>query len=254
MLSSLDRSLTILECLAKQKSIGVTEIAERFCIDKSTATRIMQTFAKHDIVVKDEFTQKYRISNGTLQLSHQIFLNNKIIEVARPFLLELAKITKETARLCAISHDCIYILEQVQSQKNTALKSADIPGTRKPLHCSAIGKVMLAYMPAEEAREILQRLDRKQYTENTNCDVEALMEQLKEIRQQGYALNLAEYTDRAYCVAVPVFDDNGEAAYSIGFSGLTDYRQQPEHFIMILAYMKDSAKRLTNAYRSELRK
>ena len=254
MLSSLDRSLMILEYLSKRKSAGVSEIAEMFDVDKSTVTRILQTFAKHDIVAKDEYTQKYRMSNGTLQFSYQIVLNNRIIQIARPLLVKLSNITNETVRLCAISHDCIYILDQVQAKDDSVLRNADIPGTRKPLYCSAIGKVALAYMPENESREILEHLERRYYTENTICDVEQLMEQLREIRIRGYALNTAEYTDRAYCVAVPVFDDKGMANYSIGFSGMTDYRRVPERFEQIITCMKESAQKLTREYREEIKR
>lgn len=170
MVQALDRALSILEYLSKRKSAGVTEVAEHFQIDKSTATRIMQTYAAHDMVVKDDYTQKYHMSNGILQLSYQVFLNNRIMQIARPSLLELVRITKETARLCAISHDYIYILDQVESGKARSLPNADIPGTRKPFHCSAIGKVMMAYMPEDEARDLIGRLELKRYTENTICD------------------------------------------------------------------------------------
>ncbi len=252
MLQSLDRALLVLEYLARRKSAGISKIAEHFGVDKSTATRIMQTFAAHDIVEKDEFTQKYHMSNGTLQLSYQVMLNNRIMQVARPLLVELAQMTDETAKLCAISHDCIYILDQVTGKQGRLTQTADIPGMRKPFHCSAVGKIMMAYMPQDEARELLERLDRKCYTENTICDVEPLMKQLYEIRVRGYAMNLAEYTDRAYCVAVPVFDETGAASYALGFSGMTDYRRHPEHFKRILDCMKNSAQMLTDNYRSEI--
>lgn len=253
MLQSLDRALSILEFLSKRKSVSITEIAEKFKIDKSSATRIMQTFAAHDIVAKDEFTQKYRMSSGTLQLSFQVFLNNRITQISHPVLQELAKITNETARLCAINRDYVYILDQVDFRRSWSPQNADIPGTRKPFHCSAIGKVMMAYMPPEDARELLGRLERKRYNENTICSIDLLMDQLCQIRKQGYALNQAEYADRAYCVAVPVFDESGNASYSIGFSGMVDYRRQPERFEQIVTYMKKAASRLTERYCFEVR-
>ena len=252
MLQSLDRALLVLEYVSRRKSAGISMIAEHFGVDKSTATRIMQTFAAHDLVEKDEYTQKYHMSNGTLQLSYQVMLNNRIMQVARPLLIELAQMTNEAAKLCAISHDCIYILDQVTGKHGHLTQTADIPGMRKPFHCSAVGKIMMAYMPQDEARVLLERLDRKRYTENTICEIEPLMKQLYEIRVQGYAMNLAEYTDRAYCVAVPVFDEEGAASYALGFSGMTDYRKHPEHFRQILNCMKQSAQMLTDNYRNEI--
>ena len=113
---------------------------------------------------------------------------------------------------------------------------------------------MMAYMPEDELSELLSRLDFKQYTENTICDVEQLRKQLKEIRMQGYALNQSEYADRAHCVAVPVFDELGHPSYSIGFSGMIDYLQQPERFHQILTCMQQSAKKLSEKYCYEFHK
>ena len=254
MLQSLDRALKVLEYLSTRKSAGISKIAEHFGVNKSTATRIMQTFAAHDIVEKDEFTQTYHISNGTLQFTYQVILNNRIMQVARPSLMKLSEMTKETAKLCAIGHDCIYVLDQVGDKKGPLAQTADIPGMRKPFHCSAVGKIMMAHMPHDEARYLLERLERKRYTENTICDIDLLTKHLHEVRVQGYALNLAEYSDRAYCVAVPVFDESGAASYAIGFSGMTNYRRHPERFQQILGCMKTSAQMLTNSYRSELTK
>ena len=254
MIHSLDRALTVLEYLAEQKSAGVSEIAERFGFDKSTATRFMQTFTAHDLVVKDSLTQKYRMSNGVLKLSYNVIQNNQMLQIARPHLQELARLTQETARLCAISNGCVYIIDQVCARKeSSSLQKADVPGTRKPFHCSAIGKIMMAYMPEDEARAMLEQLDRKQYTENTICNVNYLMDHLRLARARGYAENQAEYTDRAYCVAVPIFGRNGEVDYCIGFSGMTDFHQRPERFTHIVKCMKNSAQAISDKFNQSVK-
>lgn len=254
MIQSLDRALTVLEYLAKQKSAGVSEIAEHFGFEKSMVTRFMQTFAAHDLVAKDALTLKYRMSNGTLQLSYHVLHDNWIIQIAKPHLMELCKMTKETARLCAISNGCSYIIDQVSMDSRQSYQYADIPGTRKPFHCSAIGKIMMAYMEETQARELLEAMDRKQYTENTICNVDTLMEHLRLAKKRGYAENQAEYSDRAYCVAVPIFDKKKEVNYCIGFSGMTDFHQVPERFDHIIRCMKESAQIISEEYLQALQR
>ena len=246
MMKSLDRALSILEYLSKRKSAGVTEIAAAFSLDKGTVSRILKTFEGHGMVAKSAANAKYHISSGTLQLSHNVVLNNRIMQISRPTLCEMAQLTGATARLCMIDGRHIFIIDQIQSTRSREGSDVDIPGTTKPMYCSAIGKTILAFMPQKQAREWLDSMERVAYTENTIVDREALLAQLAEIRKNGYALNLAEYSDRAYCIAVPVFcDDDDMPKYCLGITGWSDYRENPENFSHILHCMKDASGKIT---------
>jgi len=246
MLQSLDRSLSILEYLSKRKSAGVTEIAAAFSLDKGTVSRILKTFEGHGMVAKNTENGKYHIGSGTLQLSHNVLRNNRIAQISRPTLSEIARLTGATARLCMIDGKQIFIIDQIQASSMRVNADADIPGTTKPMYCSAIGKTILAFMPRQQANEWLDRIDIVAYTENTITDREQLLRQLAEIRAQGYALNLAEYSDRAYCVAVPVFCDDDELPrYCLGITGRGDYRADPENFAHIIRCMKEASEKIT---------
>lgn len=249
MLQSLDRALNMIEYLATQKSVSISELAEKFEVDKSTATRIMQTFAAHDLTKKDPYTQKYSLSNGTLRLSYQVSLNNKITQIAQPYLKRLAEVTKETSRLCGITKQSIYIIDQVNFGNNAFIPNADIPGMSKPLYCSAIGKAALAYLPEDEVREMMKNIEMRRFTENTICSLDVLFAQLEQVRQNGYALNTAEYIDRAFCLAAPVFDEENMPTYAIGISGTTDFRQYPQKFNQITSYIKEACAVVSTEYR-----
>lgn len=251
MVKSLDRSLAILIYISKRKDVSVTEIAKEFDINKGTVSRILKSFEKHGMVAKNTNNPRYHIGSGTLKLSYNVVLNNHIIQIAKHTLEELARMTDTTARLCMIDGKSVFIIDQVCGAKSNTMQKyasdADIPGTDKPLYCSAIGKTMLAFMPARRAREIIDKLEKVAYTENTIVDRDALFVQLAEIREKGYALNLAEFSDRAYCIAVPVPTDEFPT-YSIGISGWTDFRKDGENFKKIIMYMKKASKTIASDY------
>lgn len=253
MIKSLNRSLSILEYLSKQKSAGVTELAEKFELDKGTVSRIMQTFERHGMVAKSVSNAKYHISSGTLQLSYNVIRNNRIIQIARPSLYEVSRMTQATARLCMIDGKQIFIIDQTRTTRNRDLNDIDIPGTTKPMYCSAIGKTILAFLPPKQAVEWLKELEMLPYTENTLTDIDTIMAQLAEIREKGYALNLAEFSDRAYCVAVPVFCNGDDMPkYCIGISGWQDYRSDTENFNKIINCLKSASTRISRDKRLQL--
>ncbi|MDW7658714.1 MAG: IclR family transcriptional regulator [Bacillota bacterium] len=253
MIKSLNRSLAILEYLSKQKSAGVTELAEIFELDKGTVSRIMQTFESHGMVAKSITNAKYHISSGTLQLSYNVIRNNRIIQIARPSLYEVSRMTKATARLCMIDGKQIFIIDQTHSTRNKDINDIDIPGTTKPMYCSAIGKTILAFMQPNQAIEWLKKIDMSPYTENTLTDINTIMAELAEIRKKGYALNLAEFSDRAYCVAVPIFCHGDDIPkYCIGITGWQDFREDAENFNKIINCLKMASNKIATDKRLQL--
>jgi len=239
MVKSLDRALSILEYLSKRKSAGVTEVATEFAMDKATISRIMQTFEKHGLVTKNEGNSKYQIGSGVLKLSYNTLLKQKMITIAHPSLVALSEILNTTARLCMVEGKKVFIIDQALPSKGKNAKDADIPGINKPMYCSAIGKTILAYMAPSSLESALEKMELIPYTENTIVDKNILRNELCQIREQGYALNIAEFSDRTYCIAVPVFVEEGKSLeYCIGITGWTDHRKNEDHFKWIIQYMK----------------
>ena len=251
MVKSLDRALLILEWLSKRKSAGVTEIAREFSMDKASVSRIMQTYEKHGLVAKKESNSKFYIGSGVLQLSYNTLLKQNMIRIAHPSLEALSNTLNTTARLCMIEGRKVFVIDQATPRVGKNLRDADIPGVNKPLYCSAIGKTILAYMPQQKLHALLNRLEFIQYTENTIVDQEQLLQELENIRKQGYALNLAEFSDHTYCIAVPVFGTEDEKlVYCIGITGWTDYRKNMDHFKWIIDYMRKISENISHDYRN----
>jgi DNA-binding IclR family transcriptional regulator len=249
MVKSLDRALNILEYLSKRRSAGVTEIAEEFNVDKSSVFRILKTFEKHGLVAKNESNFKYYIGAGVLQLSYKTQLRQKIVKIAHPSLVDLSNLLNTTARLCMVEGKRVYVIDQAIPTQGKNAKDTDIPGSNKPLYCSSIGKVILAYLPEESLSVLLGKMELIRYTENTITDPSELKKALKKIKQLGYALNVAEYSDRTYCIAVPVFNvEDDQLRYCVGITGWTDFRKDNEKLEWIIAYMKEISEHISRDY------
>ena len=219
MIQSLDRGIQILLILAERNSAGVTELAELLGVDKSTASRLVDTLCMRDMVRVDPETKKYRLGFRILHLGEALKDNLNVIAIARPMLLTLSAQINESVHFCAYNNGSVYVMDQVRSNKNYAL-SASV-GMIEPLHCSSVGKCILAYRRPETIRSLLASHTFTKYTERTITSAEALMKHLEQIRVQGYALDDEEMAPGVRCIAVPVYDYRNSVRFSIGVSGPT---------------------------------
>lgn len=217
MVQSLDRGIQILMILAEKNSAGITELAEALGVDKSTASRLVETLRLRDMVRVDPETKKYRLGFRILHLGEALKDNLNVIAIARPMLLSLSAQINESVHFCAYNNGSAYVMDQVRSNKNYAL-SATV-GMIEPLHCSSVGKCILAFRRQETIRALLEDYTFTKYTEQTITTKEALLENLEQIRAQGYALDDEEMAPGVRCIAVPVYDYRNSVRYSIGVSG-----------------------------------
>ncbi len=217
MIQSLDRGIRILLILAERDCAGITELAETLGVDKSTASRLVETLRAHDMVRLDPETRKYRLGFRILHLGESLKGNLNVIAIARPMLTELSAQLDESVHLCAFNNNSAYVMDQVRSNKNYAL-SATV-GMVEPFHCSSVGKCILAFRRQDTIRALLENYEFTRYTENTITTKEALLEDLERIRARGYAVDDEEMAPGVRCLAVPVYDYRNSARYSIGVSG-----------------------------------
>ncbi|MFA5635755.1 MAG: IclR family transcriptional regulator [Anaerovoracaceae bacterium] len=217
MVQSLDRGLQILFILAEHKSKGVTELAGDLQVNKSTVFRLLETMEMRGLIQQDEVTAKYRLGMGILQISDGLIKNLDIIGSARPILKQLMTVTKESAHLCTLSNDKVYVVDQVKS--NYVMKVSAAIGQDEPIFCSSVGKCILAYLPEEKMQKILHETEFIPYTKKTITSKDKLLKELAEIRDKGYALDDEELSEGVRCIAAPIFNFKGEVKNSIGISG-----------------------------------
>lgn len=248
MLLSLNRGLDIMKYLVLNRCASVSEISQVFHIDKSTASRVLSVLAEHDLVYKEESTMKYYPGIGTLLYSSRTISNYLILDEIHPFLCSLAEKISMTAQVCVLKNDRIFIIDQVKSKENRFLKEPALPGMTEPLHCSAIGKCILAYMPEEHIKKILDTSSFEKYTDTTITDKTALQQEIKQIRQDGYAKDFGELSPKVFCLAVPITDRERKVTFSLGVSGAKDFLVNERLFKYVLKETKNVAEQISRKY------
>lgn len=239
MSQSLRKGIEALLFLASRKSVGVTELAEELDVNKSTAFRILDTFLKANMVEKNKETLKYKLGPAILQLSEQYYKNFNIIAVARPIMERLAVQIRESVHLCVCSNNRAVIIEQIMSDSRLVV-NAKI-GNSEPLHCSSVGKCLLAFAPNQTREKMIAGIDFEIFTDKTISNKQQLLEEIENVRSKGYAMDEGELSSDIKCIAVPVIDDCGECAYSLGASGAVS-RMTQEKINRILPFMLKAAK------------
>jgi IclR family transcriptional regulator, KDG regulon repressor len=206
---SLSRGLDILDLLAGEGSLGVTEIARVIQVDKSTASRLVQTLVGHGFVEQEG--RRYRMSTKVMTLSRRILNQTPLNDRARPFLYELVEQTGECAHIAIYSRGQAYVLEDIETA--SLLRVAGGAGRMTPLHCTALGKCLLAFS------DVLMPAQLPGRTARTITDPQQLRLHLEQVRHQGYAVDDEELETGVRCLAAPVYDYSGKAIAAIGISG-----------------------------------
>jgi len=234
---ALKKGIDTLMLLSTKKSLGVTELAEALSVDKSTAFRILDTFLDAGMVEKSTETSKYRLGPAVLQLSRQYYKNFNIVETARPIMESLSSKVRESVHLCVLSNYSVVVIEQVVAESRL-VANAKIGGS-EPLHCSSVGKCLLAFASAEIRKQMLARISFDIYTENTIRDIEHLNEELIKVQKAGYAIDDRELSSDIKCVALPIFGEYGKCEYALGVSGAAS-RMTEEKISMIIPLLKQA--------------
>ncbi len=209
---SLARGLRILDLLAQSDgSIGISEVALDLGVDKSSAWRLIQTLVMHGYATQDPKTKRYRPGSRIVALSYALLRDMPLRDQARESLYELVNRTGECAHIAVYLQGQALVIDDVQT--TATLRVITGVGRLSPLHCSAVGKVLLAF------GKFAYPTDLESYTSRTITDNEALKLDMQQTIDRGYALDDEELTIGVRCIAAPVFGFSGELVGSIGVSG-----------------------------------
>ncbi len=220
----MDRSLDILEELSRSNTaLGVTAIAKRLSLGKSTVHRTLQTLCWRGYVAREG--ENYCLGLKVVELASFLLNDLDIRKLAEPVLLNTAAILGEAAHLVLLDEgEVIYIDTKASSQKIINMYSK--VGRRAPVHATAVGKAMLAFLPEDEARGIFNRRGLPRLTSTTITNQEELMRQLEEIRKTKIAHDHEENELGIYCVGTPIFNYTGKLAGGVSVSGPANRMQE----------------------------
>lgn len=211
---TLARGLMVLEKLAEAPDgLGITELAEAFEVDKGSMSRVLQTLSNYGFAEKDERTRKYVLGPQIVRLSRAVLTRLPVREAAKPYLQKLVEATGENAHLAILAQGQALYIDQAESSSSLRVHTGI--GTLAPLHCTALGKILLAYANAPIPDTL------GSYTVRTITDPAALRHHIEQVKTQGYAIDDEEFEPGVRCIAVPVLDYRRRCVAAIGISGPT---------------------------------
>lgn len=212
----LTKTFSVLETLLKNKApMSMTEISERLDFYPSTIHRILDTLKYGGYVEQDPTTQKYQLGLKLLELGMAKLQQIDLVGEATPYLKELAKKCNETVHLAILEDSQVLYLAKEESSQT--IRMISYVGRRAPIHCTALGKVLLANLPLEERNKLLDRIELPRLTEHTITDRKQLEIELEEIVENGFGLDREEHEQDVRCIAAPVrnYQEKVIAAVSI---------------------------------------
>jgi len=216
-LQTLDRAFAVLDLLASSsRSLGVAEVVDGLQLHKSTAHRLLKVLERHRMVDRAQ-NGKYRLGLRLCNLGSRAIEQYDLRDRAHPHLRTLVSAVAETAHLCILEKmHMLYIDKQEPEQR---VRMASRVGASSPIHCTAVGKAIMAMMPRARVEEMLPQLETRRFTRRTITSREALLEELERTRRRGYAVDDEEREEGVRCAGVAILSARGEAIAALSISG-----------------------------------
>lgn len=222
---SVKKAFDILKVISTSRGgIRLNEIAKTLDIAKSTVHGIISILEEIGAVRKDSSTRKYGLGLTLFELGRKAYSQVDLREVSRPVMENLMNRIQETVFLGTLSgdHEAILVLDVVECSHDMKITSP--VGTTLSLFAAAPGKAIMANMNEDLIMEIIKRKGLQKFTENSITDPVILMDEIKKVRENGYAMDFEEYMPGVRAVAAPInVEDHPIAAiYVVGFKKSLD--------------------------------
>jgi len=217
-IQAIERAVAILNAFSvDEPELGVTEVAERVGLHKSTVHRFMVNLDAAGLVERNPRTGRYRLGLHIFELGGLVMQQMNLWDEALPFLESLVRDTGETGHLAVLDGGEAIYIERVEARR--ALRVPSAIGRGYPAHATNLGKVLLADLPRERVTEIVAERGLAAYTPNTITDLAELEAELERIRECGYAIDDEEYDEGLRCIGAGVRDHSGHVVSALGIGG-----------------------------------
>ena len=213
-LSSVANSIRLLGSFSgEENELGITTLATRLRLAKSTVHRLATTLTGSRFLEQNGETGKYRLGLALFELGALVRRRMDVANEARPKLRELLEKTGETVQLGIVDHFSVLYVYEMESRR--AIRMAAAVGARAPLHCTAVGKVLLASQPQDYVKQVLD-LGLTSYTPKTVTRREAVLAMLSEVSARDYATDDEESEIGLRAIASPVRNHSGAVIAAVG--------------------------------------
>lgn len=207
----------MLEALSDGESRKLSELSQELTLNSSTVYRLLITLLENDYVERDNTSGGYRLGLACLELA-RAYNRGDLRQNALPALESLRDATKETVHLGILDNWEVVYLDKLDGLHAIGLMSSKVGG-RSPAYCTGLGKMLLAHQDTEKVQQHFSEVGLHRYTKTTITRVGHLLKQLAQVREQNYALDMAEHEKEVQCIAAPVYDADGNVVAAISISG-----------------------------------
>lgn len=203
IIQSVSHALDVLEQFTGEPDeLGVTELSKRLKLHKNNVFRLLATLEARGYIEQNKATENYRLGIRCLRLGQRFVMQTGLLRQARPVMHQVARACHETSFITVMRDGCAIALDAVEAEQPVRMVSR--VGDPLPLHCTAVGKMHLAFADDELRASLPEALQK--FTDKTLVDRQALGQQLKKIAESGFAVDLGEHIEDVRSVAVPIRD------------------------------------------------
>jgi len=250
---SLVKALNILEVLADEEPpYTLTELSRRLHLHVSTVHRLLVNLVRHGFVEEDTISGGYRLSYRVLRMGLRVLDRLDFRKAALPLLHELNLCTREIVHMAILQGTQAISIERFETPQPVGLDAR--LGRVMPLHCTGVGKTLLAYQSEEFINQIAHSPGLTRMTAHTLTSVPQLRKELERIREQGYAIDQEEVVEGLRCVSGPVFNHTGQTIAAFSVSGPA-MRMTPTRISEIAQMVRETSQQISYrlGYRSDPR-
>jgi len=217
IIQSVSHALDVVEQFGgEHDELGVTELSKRLKLHKNNVFRLLATLESRGYIEQNKATENYRLGIRCLQLGQRYVTQMGLLRQAHPIIESLSHSANETAFVAVLRKACVVPLDAVEADRPVRLTSRI--GEALPLHCTAAGKVQLAFISDADLREaLIEGLPR--YTDSTIVDRQALLQHLRTVAERGFSIEMGEHIADVNSVAVPIRDYTRNVVGSLAVSG-----------------------------------
>jgi DNA-binding IclR family transcriptional regulator len=246
IIRSVSHALDVLEQFyGDADELGVTELSKRLKLHKNNIFRLLATLESRGYIEQNKATENYRLGLRSLHLGQAYVSRMGLLRQARPVMEGLVKQVRESAYVAVSRQSGMVPLDGFEADQPVRLVSTI--GETLPLHATAVGKTQLAFGSDEDLKTRLPET-LKRFTAKTITERAALVQQLKGVVENGYAVDTGEYIEDVRAVAVPIKDYTGHVVGALAVSGpgyrMTAERMQKELASLVVKAGHDLSARL----------
>ena len=215
---SLERGLRIMEVISDfGGSASVSAITRKTGLPRSTVHHLLRSLIDFGYLLQGGEAQPYKLAPRLFKLTGRTWTQKQLAEISLPFIDELSRCTGEGTSLAILSEGVVSVVAKRDSAD--PVRVVQRVGTMRPIYCTAVGKILAAWLPERELDDIIDHIIFERITANTITAPADLRQELARIRTNGFAVDNEEHIEGIRCVAAPVRDHSGKVCAALCILG-----------------------------------